>query len=286
MIPRTLGLSLVAALVAAIGLVGVSAPVAQAAGGCAYDTGVVVVVDYNGLGGNQERKGCDPVDGHYAETNFNTAGFTLGELTTGGMAGYVCTVNGLPSDHDCTQSDAYWSLWWSDGKDGTWHYATSGVKSLKVPAGGYVGFSWDTQAGNTPPGVVPSPRQAQPTPTPTPTPTHAPTATPTKHHHAAAAASTSTSAPATPASSAAATATGSTTATPGAKKHHHLPVETPAPLPSATASLPTIDQVAAGPPADATDHTGTGPGTWIAIGLGVLVIGGAAAVPLLRRRRG
>ncbi|HJQ07126.1 MAG TPA: hypothetical protein VJ872_16880 [Nocardioides sp.] len=286
MAPRTVGLSLVAALVAAIGLVGISAPAAHAAGGCAYDTGVVVVVDYNGLGGNEVRKGCDPVDGHYAESNFNTAGFTLGELTTGGMAGYVCTVNGLPSDHDCTQSDAYWSLWWSDGKDGTWHYATAGVKSLKVPAGGYVGFSWDTQAGNTPPGVVPTPRQAKPTPTPSPT--HAPTATPT-HHHAAAAPTTATTT--APASSAPATPTTTTAATAAAKakKHHHLPVETPAPLPStptATSSLPTIDQVTAGPPADTADHSNAGPGTLIAIGLGVLVIGGAAAVPLLRRRRG
>ncbi|GAB4013412.1 hypothetical protein [Nocardioides ultimimeridianus] len=285
MAARTVGLSLVAALVAAIGLVGVSARVAHAAGGCAYDTGIIVVVDYNGLGGYQERKGCDPVDGHYAETNFNAAGFTLGELTTGGMAGYVCTVNGLPSDHDCTQSDAYWSLWWSDGKDGTWHYASQGVKSLKVPAGGYVGFSWDTQSGNNPPGVVPTPRQAKPTPTPTPTPTAAPT--PHHHHHAVAppASATTTAAP-TP--TAATTATSApTTATPSrGTKHADVPPTTHAPLPSDTPSLPTIDQVAAGPPPDVPADKSKGPATWIAIGLGVVVIGAAAAVPILRRRRG
>ncbi|GAB2983755.1 hypothetical protein [Nocardioides montaniterrae] len=284
----SIAVSLVAALVAAAGLVGISGTAARAAAGCAYDTGVVVVVDYNGLGGNQERKGCDPVDGHYAETNFNKAGFTLGELQSGGMQGYVCTINGFPTDHQCTGADSYWSLWVADGKGGSWGYSGQGVGSLKVPPGGYVAFSWHQGSGSaTPPDVAPTARAAKPTPTPAPVPTPKPTHQPTGTHHAAAppsvAASTALPTQAVPSDSASPSASRS----PKASKKAH--VETPVPLPSDTtlpSILPSIDTIQAGPPTSGGDGKGDATTTWLAIAAGVLVVGAAALVPILRRRKG
>ena len=59
--------------------------------------------------------------------------------------GFVCRVSGLPdpSRETCGNTpptDAYWGLFWSDGQSGTWSYSSVGIGSLKVPAGGFIGW--------------------------------------------------------------------------------------------------------------------------------------------------
>ena len=65
--------------------------------------------------------------------------------------GFVCHIDGLPADDPCVNTppaDAYWGLWWSDGKTGEWTYSSLGAGSLAVPAGGYVAMVWDGSAGD------------------------------------------------------------------------------------------------------------------------------------------
>lgn len=292
---RILGPVVAALVVAATGLLALpAAPVAASpASSCAGTAGVIVVVDFNELGGGLTR-GCDGASGHTAAQNFGAAGYDLSYSHAPGMNGYVCTVQGKPANGDCTGTDAYWSLWWADGKGGPWTYSSLGVDSLKVPTGGYVAFAWHQGSGKAaPPDVVPSARAAS-APSPSAHPTTA-TGSPHRHapaHHASP--STGASAPAaTGSASASATPTGrpSPSAT-GTRRPHTqsrgaASAATSAASPSSASSsaLPTIDQVSAGPPADTSRDTGAGPGTWIAVAAAVLVIAAAAAVPLLRRRR-
>jgi hypothetical protein len=167
----------VAALVAAAGLVGLSSVPASAA--WCSGSGVNVVVDFNELGGGVQ-KGCDADGGgKQADVVFPAAGFRLDYVTN---SGFVCRVKGSPSGDVCAHTppaDAYWALFWSDGKSGTWRYATSGVSGLSVPDGGFLAFSWQNSSQQDPPSATP--RNATPAPTPTKTPTKAapkPTRTP------------------------------------------------------------------------------------------------------------
>ena len=298
---RILGPVVAAIVVAATGLLAlpVSAP-AHAASACSGRTGVIVVVDFNQLGGGVT-KGCDPASGHNAQQNFESAGYHLGMVP--GQPGMVCRVSGKPADPPCADTDAYWSLWWSNGTSGKWTYATSGVGGLKVPTGGYVAFAWHQGSGNAgAPGVQATPRVAStPTKQPSPQPTghpgghpsHHPTSHPTHAQGGGHASPGQPSASATGATTAGtpSASAGSPGATPG--KHHRGKrdrvdkVESPDAQPSATSSstLPSIDEVTAGPPADTSKHDGWSWATWLAIAVGVVVIGAAAAVPLLRRRR-
>jgi len=164
--------------------------------------GVTVAVDFNELGGG-EQLGCAPHAGTAAQA-FAAAGFDLEYQPD--MQGFVCTVQGVPDDRDCTSGSSYWSLWWSPGGTG-WTYATLGAKSLDVRPGDAIAFTWHQGKGKADPPAL------APTGTPSATArTSAPAQRPTAHH-------------------------------------------------SAT-------------------------GTWLAVGLGVVVVGAAAGVPLARRRRG
>jgi hypothetical protein len=167
----------VAALAAAAGLVGLSSVPASAA--WCSGSGVNVVVDFNELGGGVQ-KGCDADGGgKQADVVFPAAGFRLDYVTN---SGFVCRVKGSPSGDVCAHTppaDAYWALFWSDGKSGTWRYATSGVSGLSVPDGGFLAFSWQNSAQQDAPSATP--RNAAPAVTPTKTPTKAapkPTRTP------------------------------------------------------------------------------------------------------------
>ena len=94
--------------------------------------------------------------GKYAATQFDDAGFTLTPVQN--EQGFVCRVDGKPANDPCVNTppaDAYWGLWWSDGKSGTWTYASSGVGSLKVPAGGSVALSWNGSSTKSVPGATP-----------------------------------------------------------------------------------------------------------------------------------
>ena len=66
----------------------------------------------------------------------------------------MCRVEAVPASDPCVNTspaNAYWGLWWSDGRTGTWSYSSLGVTSLKIPAGGSVAFAWDDVDGSVKP---------------------------------------------------------------------------------------------------------------------------------------
>ena len=177
MTPRRLVLVLVAALLgAAAGPVAAGGPAVAASGYCARGTGVTVVVDNGSLGGGTSVR-CDPQGANTSgSTVVPRSGYPLTYVQR--QPGFVCRVGGAPASANCVgtpPSDAYWGLFWSDGKSGTWSYASVGIGSIKVPAGGFIG--WRFQGGTrTDPGTAPvspkaAPSKASPTPKPSRTPT-------------------------------------------------------------------------------------------------------------------
>lgn len=167
---RLLRLVAAALVVAAAGLTA-PAPAAASAAPCTSDTGVTVVVDFNGLGGGVHQVCLAGGGGKSAASLFPSAGFPLSYATR--MPGYVCRVNGVPASDPCVNTspaDAYWSLWHSDGDASSWTYAGVAAGSLTVPDGGMVAFSFDDVAGNAPPSASPSRPQAAPAPPPTSAP--------------------------------------------------------------------------------------------------------------------
>jgi hypothetical protein len=160
------------ALVAAGGAVVTASPASAAS--CTTASGVTVVVDFHELGGGAQSV-CDSGGaGKYAATLFGESGFSLARVQR--EQGFVCRVNNAPSPDQeaCVNTpptDAYWGLWWSNGTSGSWTYASSGVDSLKVPAGGSVAFSWNGSSTKSPPGTTPPAHASSPSPKPTPKPT-------------------------------------------------------------------------------------------------------------------
>lgn len=144
---RSLAALLVAMLTGASGgLVVAAGPAAAAA--CPQGTGVSVVVGSS--------VSCDANGGGVAASNFGDAGHSLTYVQR--QPGAVCKVNGAPSDAGCVTmppATAYWGLFWSDGRSGDWTYASQGVGSLSVPAGGWVAFVFQDGNGKTYPGVKP-----------------------------------------------------------------------------------------------------------------------------------
>lgn len=169
--------SLVAAtLVAAAGLVGVSAGPAAAAQ-CS-GSGVSVVVDFGSLGGGVQ-KGCDTRGANRsADKVFPAAGFPLKYAVR--EPGFVCRVKNTPTSDPCgnaSPTNAYWGLFWSNGKSGKWTYASSGVGGTKVPNGGFLAFAWQNGGDRDWPGA--SPVRSKPASTPKPQPTKKATNAPT-----------------------------------------------------------------------------------------------------------
>ncbi len=281
--PRLAGLA-VAALVAAAGLVGLSGGPASAA--LCSGHGVNVVVDYHALGGGV-LKGCDTSGaGKTANKVFPAAGYKLDYAQR--QAGFVCRVNGKPASDPCVNTspaNAYWGLYWSDGKSGTWTYATSGVGSVSVPDGGFVALSWQNGGPNDPPGTSPVGVKPSPKPTPKPHPTTKPakptkkaTATATATKAAAPSSSVAASAKTKASASATASASASSTASPSSASAGVLP-PTASDSASPDAATPTATQLASSEP-----DTGGLP-LWVP-GAVVVALGAATGGVLWWRRSG
>lgn len=246
---------------------------------CADSGGVSVVVDFKSLGGGAQSQ-CDADGGgQKASALFTDNGY---ELTYAQRTpGFVCRVQDVPADDPCintSPANAYWGLWWSDGKTGKWTYSTLGVGSLTIPAGGSVALAWDDVDGQAKPGVAPTKRAAASpsathpaSPSPTVKPTPEPTASPTPARTPTVA-PTETSTP-TPTKSATPSPTDSATPTP-----------TPTPTPSAGETV--ADEVQ--PTSASADPDDSGEGdlpAWVPVAVLVALFGGAAAVVVVRRRR-
>lgn len=266
----------VAVLVAAAVGVGVPGPAQAATCGSAH--GVTVVVDFHQLGGGVQTA-CDLRGaGEHASTQLTDVGHTLTYAQR--QPGFVCRVDGSPSSDPCintSPADAYWSLWWSDGKSGQWSFSSQGIGSLTVPDGGYVALSWQGGTGKAAPRVTPRPHPTA-SASPTPSPTHVPTS-PTSGPSSAPPATPTTGDP---------TATSSSSSSPGTRsapplRHHHDGRRHR--HHGATSSPSATDRAAGAPATDPVEPTGSGLPAWVAPGLVALVFAAAGAVFVLRRRR-
>lgn len=283
-----------AAAVAATGLVGVTSVPASAA--LCSGGGVNVVVDFQGLGGGVQ-KGCDPQGANRSSDKvFPAAGFGLTYAQR--EPGFVCRVKGKSQDDPCVNAsptNAYWGLYWSDGKSGKWTYATTGVSGLSVPKGGFVAFSWQNGGDADPPGAAPVNQQSTPTPKPTKAPPKAPSggggaatstkaAQPTKPGT-----STATTAAPTPSASASARAVARAKAKARAKASASASASaSPSASASSSVSPPSEDSNA-----EATENTSgefapdkqdDGLPVWVPIVV-LLGLGGAAGAAIWWRRR-
>ena len=161
---------LVAALLLSAATTALPVAPAQAAA-CPSGDGVTVVVDYHELGGGVAQV-CDAGGaGKTAAAQLTAAGFALTRVQR--QPGFVCRVKGEPAEDPCVNTpptDAYWGLWWSDGKSGSWTYSSQGVDALRGPEGGSVAMSWNGSATKSAPGVAPAVHASSPSPSPKPTP--------------------------------------------------------------------------------------------------------------------
>lgn len=169
-----------AAVLGAAATVALPAAPAHAAA-CEPGTGVTVVVDFGPLGGGT-KVACDAGGaGSRASDVTERAGFSLDFVAS--QPGFVCKVAGKPSSEPCQRTpptDAYWGLFWSDG-DGGWTYSSLGASSLKVPAGGSVGWRWQNGGSRDNPSAAPNGGStSEPAPEPSPKPDPKPEPQPDK----------------------------------------------------------------------------------------------------------
>ena len=282
---RVLSRIAAAATLVAAAYAGLPAAPASAAS-CPSTDGVTVVVDFHELGGGVQTACVAGGGGQTASQLFPAAGFSLDYVQR--QPGFVCKVSGKPADSPCVNTppaDAYWGLYWSDGKSGRWTYATSGAGGQHVPDGGYVAFSWQGSEDSAPPGASPT---AHPSASATPAsgstqgPGHASSSTPTTAHATPSGPPGAVTSP-TPTGSPAATSS-----EPGRQKRK------PAGSPTATADgSPTAAGAVTGsesPALTAASSDPADPGddglpAWVAPAVIVLLFGAAGGVALLRRRR-
>lgn len=290
---RTLSRIAAAATLAAAAYAGLPAVPASAAT-CASADGVSVVVDFHELGGGVRTACVAGGGGDTAASLFPAAGFPLTYVQR--QPSFVCRVSGAPASDACVNTppaDAYWALFWSDGKSGSWTYATTGVGSLKIPDGGYLAFSWTGSSARSTPGVSPSPHAAS-----EPTPTKAPTKAPTQGATRAPDPSGSGSGPSGQPSDSASPSADATDGPSGAPTREagkggrtgERPSASDSAEPAETVSAAQDATSAAAEPvsADATDPAGSDdPGlpSWIAP-VAIVVLFGAAGGAALARRRG
>ena len=287
--PRIVLRLAVAALVAATVGLGAATP-AQAAT-CTTSHGVTVVVDFHQLGGGVQTA-CDVSGaGRTAATQLTDVGHSLVYVQR--QPGFVCRIDQAPSSDPCVNTpptDAYWSLWWSDGKSGAWTYASTGVGGLKVPDGGYVAMSWQGGAAKAPPRVTPKSHpqaSSSPTPRPSPHPSPHPSTSPT--HPAS---SAPPDAPTSASSSASAAPAAGSSGGPTHRAHAHASTK---PEPAPTRGAHSRSARADGPlgtgaaPASASTSASTTAGGgglpgWLAPAAVVLLFAAAGTVVVVRRR--
>ncbi len=144
-------------------------PTAPAHAALCGGSGVNVIASFGALGGGTQT-GCAASGGGSSAWQISVAaGFPLEQPQR--QPGFVCRVRGLPTkaDEPCVNTppaDAYWGLFWSDGKSATWHYSTLGAAALKVPEGGSVGWAWQDGGARDLPAMAPPVAAKEPAPAP------------------------------------------------------------------------------------------------------------------------
>jgi hypothetical protein len=126
-----------------------------AAAACTDAGGITVVVDPGSLSGALSQT-CVASGGDDAAALFAVAGHSLERVQR--FPGAVCKVDGQPESAGCVNmppTNAYWGLFWSNGTSGSWVYASEGVDSLSVPAGGSVALAWQASSSRRNPAAAP-----------------------------------------------------------------------------------------------------------------------------------
>lgn len=264
------------ALVVGVGIGLVASSGTAVAAACSAGTGVTVVVGSS--------VGCDANGGGVAASNFTDAGHSLTYARR--EPGFVCRVDNSPASDPCVNAsptDAYWALFWSDGKSGTWTYSNTGVGGLTVPTGGWVAFVFQTSNARTYPSMTPRTAAPAPTSRPTSRATKAPATTPPTRLYR----STERSTPGSGSPSA-----GSTTASPGssATPSSAAPGTEASASPSAgtktedTASASGEDDVER-TSAEADPASGSSALVWVGLALAIALAAGTM-LTVSRRRAG
>jgi hypothetical protein len=132
-----------------------------AAGPCADNVGVTVVIDFQDLGGGVNVR-CAPGSVTSGLDALAKAGVTW--EPTRRSPGFVCRIAGKPGPAaepcgNTPPATAYWSYWIAP-RGGTWCYSTVGPGSRQPPAGSIEGWSFSlNKAGSAtpPPGFEPPP---------------------------------------------------------------------------------------------------------------------------------
>ncbi len=138
-----------------------TAPAAATA--CTDAGGITVVVDTGSLPGSVSQT-CVASGGGDAAALFAAAGHSLERVQR--FPGAICRVDHQPESAGCVNmppTNAYWGLFWSNGTSGTWVYASEGVDSVSVPAGGSVAFAWQASSSRRNPAAAPPDHDGSPT---------------------------------------------------------------------------------------------------------------------------
>jgi hypothetical protein len=251
---------------AAVGLVGVPATPARAAG-CTAPS-VAVVVDFGHFGGGIQR-GCVPPGG----TGLQVLASVFAVTQVQREPGFVCRINGLPTEAQdaCVNtppSNAYWAYFHGRAGSG-WMYSAASAATYVPPPGTVEGWAF---GGGAPPGVL----VASVLPTkPAPPPTHSgpkPTAAPTHRVPAPPGTTAAASAPTHPATTARPKTSVST-----------APSGPPMSRGTSGSDPPSVQDVTHPPPKAASSGSGSAAGLVVTVALaGVLLAGGWY---LSRRRR-
>lgn len=237
------------------------------AAACERGSGVTVVVQGQGMNGTH----CVPNGaGSSALSNLHSAGYSTNSVPN--QPGTICQLNGKPAKNECWGLDSYWGIFWANGSGGSWNYGQQGAGSLKVGAGGWVGFRFQDSNSRKAPSVKPvgpAPKPVQTTaPKPKPKPSTQATKKPT----------------AQPSASATAKAQGQATTSPTA-----APSATPTESPLPTASEATVDAGAENLAATDTRAVAAeepaGPGITVWIVIAVLLAAGGLVIWRVRQRR-
>ena len=269
------------AVAAFVAVAGLGVPAAAQAASCSTSHGVTVVVDFHQLGGGAQAA-CDTGGaGRSGAQQMGDMGYRLTYVQR--QPGFVCRVNGapVPADDPCVNTppgNAYWSLWWSDGTSGTWSYSAEGIGALEVPDGGYVALSWQGGDAKAPPRVAPKAH-----PVPSSSPTHRPSSQP--------ATSPPSTRPATPPAvptSEPTSGSPSPTGTAHRVRSSHRPTRAASGLgtPLSASRSPDSTQATEATPR-AVDEAGDAGGLpgWVAPVAVLALLGSAAAVAVVRRKR-
>jgi hypothetical protein len=244
---------------------------------CTAQSGVLVIVDFAGFGGDIER-GCDPGQPATALEAIHTAGFATAGTARYGDA-FVCRIDGRPSPakEACTDTppaSSSWAFYFARPTDRAWTYSAAGVLSYQPPPGTLIAFAFGNSAK---PRVLPS--GATVTTTTTTTAPRRPTVPPTSPVTALGTPSVTTMpTPVDPPTSTPASSTTPTTA-----KRPARASTTTRPEASTTTTGPRIvDKTASAPTVDGDDS-----GSPLPVILTIAVVAGlgAGAFGVVRARR-